>query len=190
METQVIRAHLLPADFTDGDGNLVDTVFLDVLDHLIAQCRQRGIYVYVTLVNDMKTYYRPDSFMAGHDVAQWLFDENFVAHMEHYIQGLLNHRNRYTGQAYRDEPAIAVFEVINEPGYLDYADGGRRPHNARYRQAFDQWCAAAAIREYHEYLLSARTATNWSAGWWIAWPRPSATRARASPSCGTSTGRR
>ena len=60
--------------------------------------------------------------MAGQDSRQWLFDEPFVARMEHYIQGLLNHRNRYTGQAYRDEPAIAVFEVINEPRYLDYAD--------------------------------------------------------------------
>jgi hypothetical protein len=155
METQVIRTHLLPADFTDRDGNLVDTVFLDVLDHLIAQCRQRGIYVYMTLVNDMKTYYRPDSFMTGQDCRQWLFDETFVTRMERYIQGLLNHRNRYTGQAYRDEPAIAVFEVMNEPQYLDYTAVVGDSHNSRYRQAFDHWCAACGINEYQDTYFRA-----------------------------------
>jgi hypothetical protein len=155
METQVIRAHLLPADFTDGDGNLVDTVFLDVLDHLIAQCRQRGIYVYLTLVNDMETYYRPDSFMAGHQRQQWLFDGPFVDRMECYVQALLNHRNRYTGQAYRDEPAIALLEVINEPGYLDYPALVGDAKNAAYRRAFDRWCAARQIHEYQETHFTA-----------------------------------
>jgi hypothetical protein len=150
MEAQVIRAHLLPSDFTDGDGNLVDTLFLDVLDHLIAQCHQRGIYVYMTLVNDMQTYYRRDSFMTGHDRREWLFDEPFQAHLERYIQGLLNHRNRYTGVAYRDEPAIAVFEVMNEPTYLAYADIAGDPHESRYLQAFDRWCAARGVKEYRE----------------------------------------
>ena len=155
METQVIRAHLLPSDFTDGEGNLVDTVFLDVLDHLIAQCRQRGIYVYITLVNDMQTYYLHDSFMAGRLRHQWLFDEPFLQRMERYIQALLKHRNRYTGQAYRDEPAIAVFEVINEPGFMDYAMLVGDPKNAAYRQAFEGWCAARRIREYPETYFPA-----------------------------------
>jgi hypothetical protein len=155
MGTQVIRAHLLPSDFTDRDGNLVDTVFLDVLDHLIAQCRQRGIYVYLTLVNDMHTYYLRDSFMAGQERHRWLFDERLVAGMERYIQNLLNRRNGYTGQAYRDEPAIALFEVINEPEYLDYAtlagDADCRP----YREAFDQWCAARGVHEFQETYFRA-----------------------------------
>ena len=88
--------------------------------------------------------------MAGQGCRQWLFDETFVTRMERYIQALLNHRNRYTGQAYRDEPAIAVFEVMNEPDYLDYAAVVGDPHNSRYRQAFDQWCAARGISEYQE----------------------------------------
>jgi hypothetical protein len=150
MGTQVIRAHLLPSDFADRDGNLVDTVFLDVLDHLVAQCRQRGIYIYLTLVNDMRTNYLRDSFMAGQERPRWLFDAPFVAHMEHYIQCLLNHRNRYTGQAYRDEPAIAVFEVMNEPGYLDYATLVGDPDCRPYREAFEAWCAANDVHEFRE----------------------------------------
>ena len=147
MGTQVIRAHLLPADFTDAEGNLRDTIFLDVLDHLVAQCRQRGIYLYVTLVNDMQSYYCRDSFMVGQSRQKWLFAETFVAHLEHYLPALLNHRNRYTGQAYRDEPAIAVFEVMNEPGYLGYADLVGDPACAVYRKAFDQWCAGRGIQD-------------------------------------------
>jgi hypothetical protein len=147
MGAQVIRAHLLPSDFTDAEGNLRDTIFLDALDHLIARCRQRGIYIYMTLANDMNTYYCPDSFMAGRDIRQWLFDDPFVTRLERYIQGLLNHRNRYTGQPYRDEPAIAVFEVINEPRYLRYSDLAGDPACAAYRQAFGQWCAGRGIKE-------------------------------------------
>ena len=72
--------------------------------------------------------------------------------MERYIQALLNHRNRYTGQAYRDEPAIAVFEVINEPRL----PGLRRrwpaiPRTPRIARRSTTWCAArgdpANIRE-------------------------------------------
>ncbi len=155
MGAQVIRAHLLPADFTDAEGNLRDTIFLDVLDHLIAQCRQRGIYVYMTLVNDMKSYHCPDSFMVGQDERKWLFDETFVARMEHYIQALLKHRNRYTGTAYCDETAIAVFEVMNEPRYLSYSDIAANADCAAYRQAFDQWCAARGIKEYHSTYFRA-----------------------------------
>ena len=147
MGVQVIRAHLLPSDFTDGEGHLRDTLFLDVLDHLVAQCRQRGIYIYLTLANDMNTYYCRDSFMAGKDISHWLFEEPFVARLERYIQELLNHTNRYTGQAYREELAIAVFEVINEPRYLRYSDIAGDPACAAYRQAFDQWCARRGIKD-------------------------------------------
>src|SRR5688500_2849877 len=38
MNVGVIRVHLLPGDFTDGEGNLVDTVFLDALDYLVHRC--------------------------------------------------------------------------------------------------------------------------------------------------------
>jgi hypothetical protein len=155
--TQVIRAHLLPSDFADRDGKLVDTLYLDVLDHLVAQCRQRGIYVYLTLVNDMRTYYLPDSFMAGQQREQWLFDDAFVGHMEQYIQNLLNRRNRYTGVAYRDEPAIAVFEVMNEPAYLDYATLVTDAKCAPYREAFEAWCAARGVHEFPAtYFLAYR----------------------------------
>jgi len=32
MKCGVIRAHLTPADFTDGDGNLVENLWLDMMD--------------------------------------------------------------------------------------------------------------------------------------------------------------
>ena len=147
MKNRIVRVHLLPADFADREGNLVDTVFLDVLDHLIDQCRQRGVYVYLTLVNEMLSPRANESFMNGQDRHRWLFDEPFVARMERYIQALLSHRNRYSGRAYRDEPAIAVFEVINEPGYLDYTAVVGDP---QFREAFDRWCAGRGVEEHRE----------------------------------------
>ena len=71
-----------------------------------------------------ETYYRPDSFMAGHQRQQWLFDGPFVDRMERYVQALLNHRNRYTGQAYRDE---LVRGVVNRLAKAIRDTGSRKP---------------------------------------------------------------
>src|SRR6056297_2324854 len=35
--SRVIRCHLTPADFTDAEGDLQETVFLDALDYMVAE---------------------------------------------------------------------------------------------------------------------------------------------------------
>ena len=45
----VIRIHLCPADFFNGKGQLVERIWLDLLDYTLAEARKRGIYVYLTL---------------------------------------------------------------------------------------------------------------------------------------------
>jgi len=137
----VIRLHLLPSDFSDADGNLVDTIYLDVLDYLISRCRSMGIYVYLTLMNEMNTRHITDSFMAGHEREEWLFDDDFIGRSERYLTALLNRRNRYNDTPYRSEPAIAVVELINEPRYpsaLSLSTG--------IREDFAHWCAEQGVQ--------------------------------------------
>ncbi len=146
MDLGVVRLHLLPSDFTDADGNLVDTVYLDVLDYVISRCRAMGIYVYLTLMNDMNTLHVKDSFMAGHEREEWLFDNDFVDRSERYMTELLNHRNRYNDTPYRSEPAIAVVELINEPKYLNAVGLNSEARYAPYRKDFERWCIAKGVK--------------------------------------------
>jgi len=118
----VVRAHLLPGDFTDGEGHLVDTPYLDALDHMIAECSRRGVYIYLTLMNEMGgNEFCADSFMNTHRET-WLFDEPFIARSRTYVDALLRHTNRYTGRTYADEPALGIIEIMNEPRYLGLPD--------------------------------------------------------------------
>ena len=146
----VVRLHLLPSDFSDAEGNLRDSVYLDVLAHILAKCHEAGIYAYLTLINEMSTRHFPDSFMVGKERREWLFDPEFVSRTERYVAGLLGHKNRYTGRAYADDPAIAVIEVMNEPAYPDYASLRADAKLAPYRAAFEAWAAGHGLVEYPE----------------------------------------
>jgi hypothetical protein len=142
MRATVIRMHLLPSDFTDAAGNITDSVFLDVLDYTIMGCRARGIYVYLTLMNEMGTAYLKDSFMAGRDRREWITDQALADKSARYIRALLERENRYTQVPYKTEPAIAVFEIANEPGYVDYVALGSEARFAPLRRTFEAWCGA------------------------------------------------
>ncbi|MCC7493585.1 MAG: hypothetical protein IT204_14620 [Fimbriimonadaceae bacterium] len=135
----LLRLHLLPADFSGPDGALRDSVYLDALDHLLARCNEQGLYVYLTLVNEMNTRFQEDSFMLRSSREQWVCDPAFSAPMARYTQGLLQHVNRYTQRAYRDEPCLALLELINEPAYPDYAQLAAQPELAGCRAAFEAW---------------------------------------------------
>jgi len=142
LRATVIRMHLLPSDFTDAEGNLRDSVFLDALDYTISGCHARGLYVYLTLMNEMGGAYLKDSFMSGRDRREWITDPALADKSTHYIRALLERENRYTKVPYQAEPAIAVFEIANEPGYVDYAALGSETTFSALRQTFEKWCAA------------------------------------------------
>lgn len=123
---EIARVHLLPADFTDASGNLVDTPFLQALDYLVAKCREKGMYVYLSLFNRMGGDYLKDSFAArvygengerDREKFPYLFDPGLVAAYENYVRQLLGRRNPFSQTTYADEAAIAVWELMNEPEF-------------------------------------------------------------------------
>lgn len=148
MRSNMIRMHLLPSDFTDKAGNVCGSIFLDVLDYTIAACRARGIYVYLTLVNEMNSVYLKDSFMAGRDRREWITDPGLVDKTELYIRSMLTRRNRYTKVLYSEDPTIAVFEISNEPGYVDYTTLASDPMFAPWRKAFESWCRERGLADH------------------------------------------
>lgn len=153
MGAGVIRMHLLPGDLAGAQGDLhAEGVFLDSLDYTIAQCRERGIYVYLTLLNEMGAPYFEDSFLGGHNRAEWITNESLVAKTERYIQALLEHENRYTHVAYADDPTIAVVEIMNEPDYVDY---GSLRNDERYADLRERFEARGGAGEYPEVTYPA-----------------------------------
>ncbi|MDP3444726.1 MAG: cellulase family glycosylhydrolase, partial [Ignavibacteria bacterium] len=120
MNCKLIRCHLTPADFTDDNGNLVETIYLDLLDYMVAEASKRGIYVYIAFLNHMNSGYSQNSFMNKVKREEWIYNSNTVKCAENYIKQLLNRKNSYTKIQYKKDPNIAVWEIINEPGYYSY----------------------------------------------------------------------
>ena len=69
-----------------------------------------------------------------------------IAAQANYIGQLLNHVNRYTGVAIKDEPAILFVEMINEPVH--------HPEDPRGSVATSmRWSTPCAHRQQADYLL-------------------------------------
>lgn len=126
----MVRLHQLDAEwscpnifrFTRGkrikDTQSFDPESMDRLDYLIYCLKKEGIYVYL----DFLTYRR---FKTGDGVplADKLpelakpyahYNPRLKELQKQYIRDLVNHINPYTGLAYKDEPAIALADIINE----------------------------------------------------------------------------
>ena len=133
MNCNMVRCHLVPSDFTDDQGNLVETVYLDQLDYMVAESARRGMYVYLTFLNPKMSYdidvddpsehtplHVANSFVKDFDKQELLLNRELIAKSKNYIQGLLSRENPYLGTSYKDTPAIAVWEIVNEPVYYTY----------------------------------------------------------------------
>lgn len=151
MGVSVVRVHISPSDFTDAEGKLVDTVFLDVFDYLVARCREEGLYVFLSLFNRIGQYdhanFLKDSFaskggingtVGQPDKRPYIFCPEFVEPLRTYVRELLIHRNRYDGATLKEDPGVALWEIINEPEYVEFKDIGD-PKFAAYRNEWERW---------------------------------------------------
>ena len=159
MHVSVIRVHLLPADFTDDKGDLVATPYLDALDYLISQCDQRGIYVYVTLVNGMGKWYLPQSFLSRFKRTQWTVDDDCIALTRHYIHAILTHQNQFTHRTLAAEPSVALIELLNEPDYPDHAQTLTDQRFAGFKQRYLASLAATGAADDQAHFFQFRRET-------------------------------
>ena len=89
---------------------------LDKLDYMVAAFKKRGIYVNMNLHVgrnlDERDGVPKGSPWANKTVGQ--FYPRCVELQREYARDLLTHVNKYTGNAYTDEPAVAMIEISNE----------------------------------------------------------------------------
>ena len=103
---------------------------LDKLDYLIAALKKHGIYVNMNLhvgrTLDERDGLPGGSPWANKTVGQFM--PRMVELQKEYARDLLTHVNRYTGNAYTDEPAVAMIEISNEDqGLVKFGRAGRIP---------------------------------------------------------------
>jgi len=127
----IVRLHFLdlatPRGIIDGnrtDSQAFDPEALDRLDYEVAQLKSHGIYVDLNL--NVGRSYKAGDGVEDFGRIQWgkgltLFDRRLIELEKDYARQLLTHLNPYTRTEYRNEPAVAIVEIVNENGiYLGY----------------------------------------------------------------------
>ncbi len=164
MDCDLLRCHMVPSDIADSAGNLVETIYLDMLDFMVAEAAKRGMYTYLTFLNpgmgfdidvDEPKDHTPDfvkhSFAGMIDQRLLIEDEEMVEKSKNYIQQLLNRINPYLQTAYKNEPSIAVWEIINEPGYYSYNQIQKTPFYDVYKAWVSEHGLEDTKESYAEY---------------------------------------
>jgi hypothetical protein len=107
---------------SDSAGNLIDNDHLDLQDYLIARARERGIYMLFSPIQlygsnwpDALQDTSPPGFGRHFGKGRMGTDSAAIAAQVNYLRQILNHVNRYTQVALKDEPAILFIELVNEP---------------------------------------------------------------------------
>lgn len=166
MGVDIIRIHVFDREITDGPGNLIDNEHLDLLDYLVTECSRRGIYMMFTPIAWWGgPSERADSFSANTSKPGMMFVPEAKRAAANYLRQFLNHVNRYTGRVYRDEPCLALLEVMNEPAYFvyqdlsahSYAPQGERPEvierdRATFQHLWRKWCQRNRLEELPAYF--------------------------------------
>jgi hypothetical protein len=139
----IVRLHFVdkwaPTGITDGskdDTRSFDAQQLDRLDFLVSELKKNGIYMDLNL--NVGRAYKEGDGVPGASNLQWaksltLYDKRLIELEKEYARNLLTHVNPYTKTEYRNEPAIAIVEILNENGIGQ----GYRPPTQFYADELD-----------------------------------------------------
>lgn len=105
------------------DTRILSAESLRKLDLWIASLKQQGVYIWVDLQVG-RNFTRHDGIAGFDDFAKGkpaseargfsYFNSDLQARMQEFNRAYLNHVNRYTGIAYKDEPALLALLLTNE----------------------------------------------------------------------------
>ncbi|KAL5864875.1 hypothetical protein ACOSQ3_002389 [Xanthoceras sorbifolium] len=117
--------------FNDGGYNALqispgqfDERVFKALDYVIAEARQQGVRLLLSLVNNLqayggKTQYVKWAWQEGIGLSSsndsFFFDPSIRKYFKNYVVTVLTRKNTITGIEYRNDPTIFAWELINEP---------------------------------------------------------------------------
>ena len=151
------RRQCLIADDAKTQRKLSPEQF-DKLDYLVAALKRKGIYVNMNLHVGRNIDERDGGVKGGLTKTVGHFMPHLVELHREYAHDLLTHVNPYTGNAYTDEPAVAMIEISNEDKGLVYAhrDGKIAKWPQVFRDELDRqwnvWRGQNPGRDYEAFL--------------------------------------
>jgi hypothetical protein len=148
-------------DSKHPDSRHLDPEMLDRLDFLIAHLARRGIYTNLNL-NVARAFQEADGVKDAADLgfakAVTYFDPRMIELQKEYAKTLLTHKNPYTGKEYRNEPAVAMVEILNENSLIESWVRGRLQGKGPGKTQDRTWVDITASYErdlttlYHKWL--------------------------------------
>ncbi len=147
-----------------GQGGGLNADRVAALDYWIARLGQRGIYVYLDLL-DYRVFSEP-TVERGVDLGRGakpyaVFVPELIALQKDYAERLLReHVNPHTSLAYADDPTVAFVELYDENGLFIRRNDIptlREPYRERLKQRWNEWLRA-------RYSDSDRLRREWSTG--------------------------
>jgi hypothetical protein len=171
----IVRFHQLEAEWSSPNifqfakGELLtdsvtfDPESMDRLDYLVYCLKKEGIYICM----DFNCYHR---FRSGDGIEQAMqigeggkpilfFNEKFIQTQRTYQKNFLEHVNPYTGLAYKDEPAIAVAQLISEGSLFNTIEATKvEPYNTELFGLYRDFCAKKGIEvKFEDWDFANRT---------------------------------
>lgn len=116
---KTLRLHCFERQFSDGEGNMLDNIHLELLDFLVDESAKRDIYVIMTPIAWWGSpVVQPGCFASRYKtIREMIADRAAWRCMARFLEQFGKHVNRYNGKTYANDPAIPFFELINEPLY-------------------------------------------------------------------------
>jgi len=162
-----IRFHFLDSNWSDSlfikgrdDTRALDPHQLDLFDYFVAELKKRGIYTNINL-NVGRNYRKGDGvrdyeYLGLAKVLNYFNEHIQMLHRE-YAQQLLTHYNPYTKSEYRNEPAVAIVELVNENSIVEawFSDrllGTNKSKNPGTWSDITAWYAEQLTKKYNAWL--------------------------------------
>lgn len=147
----IVRLHFLdlasPRGIIDGardDSRHFDPQQLDRLDFMVSELKKRGIYMDLNL--NVGRSYKPGDNVRDAERLGWgkgvvYYDPRLIELQKDYAKQLLTHLNPYTSTEYRNEPAIAIVELVNENALYMGFRGPTPYYDEELTRLYNEWLA-------------------------------------------------
>ncbi|OHB76194.1 MAG: hypothetical protein A2Z25_22660 [Planctomycetes bacterium RBG_16_55_9] len=169
-----VRFHFLDSSwaaslFAQGrdDTRALNPEQLDRLDYFVAELKKQGIYTNLNL-NVGRNFRKGDGvkdyeYLGLAKIINY-FDEQVQALHKEYANQLLTHYNPYTKSEYRQEPAVAVVELVNENSIVEawFSDrllGKNTDKRPGTWTDITAWYANQLTAKYNEWLKGRLSST-------------------------------
>ena len=141
-------------DYDKGTSRLFHPEGLDRFDYLIAQLKEKGIYLHIDLIV-ARAFMEMDELTYPGNVPSCMkrypmYNQRLVELQKEYARELLTHVNPYTGLALKDEPAVMTVQINNEESAIKGNNGSDQGENMKpYRDEVSRRFGDFLLAKYH-----------------------------------------